>query len=597
MARALLDSIRRARQRGVTPAEMLRKAIVTIRTDPRAFAGKLRRSGLAQEEYLRWVRNVECARSGLLVDARGLMSVVMPVCNTPKAFLKEVYESVCAQTYPDWELCIHDDASDAPWVRPLLEQWSRESSRVRVSYGSQRAGIAAATNAALRLASGRWLAFLDHDDLLHPDALAECAVAFDSSGAQLVYTDHDMLDVSGQRSSPFFKPDWNPDLLLSHMYMGHLLTIERTLVERLGGLRTEMDGAQDYDLVLRCVAAGGRVAHVPKVLYHWRQHSGSTAVNSGAKPYAHTAGQKAIQDFVDHAYPGARVDNGTHTFCYDVRYALREPMPLASIIIPTRDRVELLDVCVRSLLDKTEYGHYEIIVVDNGSVEPATCDWFAKAQQDARIRIHRADIQFNWSALNNLAAAHAFGDVLVFLNNDTEIMDGGWLTRLVENACRHDVGTCGPLLLYGDHTIQHAGVVVGMGGWADHVFKGLAPVHAQHLFVSPMMRRDVLAVTGACVAIAADKFRQLGGFDESFIVCGSDVEIGLRAHAAGLRNVYVPEACLIHHESKSRDSRAIPAGDFERSAEAYGRFRTGGDPFYSPNLDPMSAIPALRSAP
>lgn len=610
LGRALVASVRRARAHDLPPGEMIRMGVRALRAGPRAFVRKVMGFATAdapaaqpgpeaaREQYARWLAAVEAAwpaPAAGAAGAAGRVSIVMPVCNTPQAFLEEVYASVCAQTYGDWELCIHDDASDLPAVRSLLQQWAAGSDRVRVSYGQQRSGIARATNAALQLATGRWVAFLDHDDLLHPRALAECAASLQATGAQVVYTDHDMLDAQGRRKDPFFKPDWNLDLFLAQMYVGHLVVIERDLVERVGRFRPETDGAQDYDLVLRCVAAGARVAHVPKVLYHWRQHSGSTAASADAKPYAHQAGLRAVQDFVDRVHPGARVDSARQTFCYDVRYPLPDPVPLASIIIPTRDRLDLLEVCVRTLLAQTAYGRYEIVIVDNGSVEPETLRWFAEAGQDPRIRILRADVPFNWSALNNLAAAEAKGDVLVFLNNDTEIIDPDWLTRLCEVACRPDAGACGPLLLYGDRTIQHAGVVVGMGGWADHVFKGVQPVHCQNLFVSPVMRRDVLAVTGACMAIETAKFRRIGGFDESFIVCGSDVEICLRTHAAGLRNVYVPEARLVHHESKSRDPRAIPAGDFERSAQAYGPFRTAGDPFYNPNLDPMSPLPALRS--
>lgn len=586
---------------------MLRMAWTALRAGPREFAVKLQgfasdanqqfqqQPAQARDDYASWTHSIEAEWIPTGAPGGGRISIVMPVCNTPEAFLREVYQSVCAQTYLDWELCIHDDASDVPWVRPLLNQWTSGSDRVRVSYGTQRSGIANATNAALRLASGRWVAFLDHDDLLHPHALAECAAKLQSSDAEVVYSDHDILDTQGRRCHPFFKPDWNLDLFLAQMYLGHLVVMERNLVERVGELRPEMDGAQDYDLLLRCVAKGARIGHVPKVLYHWRQHSGSTAASADAKPYAHTAGQRALQDYVDRIFPGARVDSGAHTFCYDVRYPLPDPVPLASVIIPTRDRTDLLDVCVRTLVDITDYLRYEIIIVDNGSVEPESFAWFAKVQkEDPRIKVLRADIPFNWSALNNLAAAEAKGEVLVFLNNDTETIDADWLTRLCEVALRKDVGTCGPLLLYGDRTIQHAGVVVGMGGWADHVFKGVSPVHHQHLFASPMMRREVLAVTGACMAIESEKFQRIGGFDESFIVCGSDVEICLRAHQAGLRSIYVPEARMIHHESKSRDPRAIPAGDFERSAQAYGSYRTVGDPFYNPNLDPMSSVPALR---
>lgn len=600
-----LQGVRRARGSGLSFAAMLVLVLRAMRQGPRAFVRKVMRYGSAADgghgsrptgrDYGLWLDSQPVTTRPAV--SGGAVSVVMPVCNTPQRYLREVVDSVLAQNYPDWELCIHDDASDAPWMRPMLEDLERGDHRVRVSYGTRRAGIASATNAALKLAQGRWVAFVDHDDVLHPNALADCVAGLQASGAQIIYTDHDLLDDTGTRRSPYFKPDWNLDLFLSQMYLGHLVLMERSLVAKVGGLRSEMDGAQDYDLVLRCVAEGAAIAHVPKVLYQWRQHQGSTSSNAASKPYAHHAGRRAVQEFVDRRYPGARVEDSEYLFCYDVRYPLtRRRSPQASIVIPTRDRVDLLEVCMSTLRGRTTAVDYEVIIVDNGSKEPTTHAWFREVQQsDPRVRVLPADVPFNWSALNNMAASQAKGDVLVFLNNDTEVTQSDWLERLVEVAQRPDVGVCGPLLLYPDGTIQHAGVVVGMGGWADHVYKGLAPVHDQHLFTSPMLRRNVLAVTGACMVIEAKKFQAIGGFDESFIVCGSDVELCLRAHAAGLRNVYVPEARLIHHESKTRDPRAIPDEDFTRSAEAYHPFRTEGDPYYNPNLDPMSPIPELRS--
>lgn len=601
--RASLDSIAKARSQGTSGWDMFGRTVAALRQGPRNLARRVisystavapgGETGGRQGEYSRWVQSESPATA--TTASLGKVSVVMPVCNTPERFLDEAYGSLCAQTYPDWELCIHDDASDAPWVRPWLSRLAETDSRVRVSCGHERGGIARATNAALLLAEGRWTAFLDHDDTLHPNALAATTERLVSDGSQLVYTDHDAMDEHGRRCAPYFKPDWSPDLFLSQMYLGHLVVIDRTLVFQVGCLRPEMDGAQDYDLVLRCVAAGARISHVPEVLYHWRQHAGSTSMNAASKPYAHHAGRRALQEYVDKRYPGARVDDGAFTFCYDVRYPRGNPLPLVSIIIPTRDRVDLIDVCYRTLSQATSGQPYEVIVVDNGSVDPETHEWFAKVSGDARVRVVRADVPFNWSVLNNIAAKDARGDVLVFLNNDTEIIDGQWLERLVEISVRDDVGVCGPLLLYGDGTIQHAGVVVGMGGWADHVFKGQAPIHHQDLFASPLMRRDVLAVTGACMAIEKRKFDAIGGFDEGFVVCGSDVELCLRAHRAGLLNVYVPEARLVHHESKTRDPQAIPDGDFVRSAEAYRPYREEGDPLYNRNLDLMSPVPSLRS--
>lgn len=591
----------RARAAGMSAREMFARAIIALRRGPRGFARSLVRYAWPEpgastvqtpDEYAAWLACVE-AQPYPVVPLAGRVSVVMPVYNTPERFLREAFESVCKQTYRDWELCIHDDASDAPWMEALLSELQASDHRVRVSRGSQRTGIAAATNAALALATGRWVAFLDHDDVLHAYALAAAVSRLESDGGDLVYTDHDALDRNGRRCAPFFKPDWSPDLLLSQMYLGHLIVVDRALVERVGRLRSERDGAQDYDLALRCIAAGAKVVHEPRVLYHWRQHEGSTSANADSKPYAHDAGRHALQDYVDRRYPGARVDDGTNTFCYDVRYPAEGAK--ASIIIPTRDRLDLLRTCVDSLMEGTSGPGFEVIVVDNGSVEDETLDWLESMSARPGFRVIRADVPFNWSALNNLGASEATGDVLVFLNNDTEIVAGDWLARLVEVALRDGVGVCGPLLLYGDGSIQHAGVVVGMGGWADHVFKGERPVHCQHLFVSPVLRRNVLAVTGACMAVGARTFAQLGGFDESFVVCGSDVELCLRAHRQGLLNVYIGESRMVHHESKTRDPRAIPETDFQRSTDAYAPYRTEGDPLYNANLDLMSPVPRLRN--
>jgi GT2 family glycosyltransferase len=609
---AVIRSIRHYRANGLSPFQIILKGLSRARLGPGGFArhviatdhlarvnaehalansGEL--SGSEPSAYESWLHDHEPTVE-VLADGP-LVSVVMPTCDTPELFLREVIDSVCAQTYQNWELCICDDASKLTHVRRMLEDATAREPRIRVSYRSERGGIANATNDALKLAAGTYVAFLDHDDLLHAEALASVAATFARTSADIVYTDHDCITEEGTRRLPYFKPDWSLDLFLSQMYLGHLVVFRRDLVARLGGLRSEMDGSQDYDLVLRCLAENAQIAHVPRVLYHWRQHSGSTSANADSKPYAHHAGRNALQSYLDRKWPGAEARDGTYMFCYDVHYKLDTPEPLVSIIIPTRDRVDLLDVCISSLREISAYKNFEILVVDNGSVEPETAQWLERMSQQPDFRVIPADMPFNWSALNNLAAREAKGEVLLFLNNDTEIFEPDWLNRLVDNALRPDVGVCGPLLLYADKTIQHAGVVVGMGGWADHVFKGLPATHMQNYFTSPVMRRNVLAVTGACLAIERSKFDAIGGFDESFLICGSDVEICLRAFHSGLVNVYVPESRLVHHESKSRDPHDIAESDFIRSEEAYHPYRTGGDPYFNPNLDPMSCIPRLRS--
>lgn len=605
--RSVLSAIywgaRRARGQGVSVTTLTTAVLRAGRKGPRHLVRSILAYAngtsiqtpiaLPPDEYARWL----LSQPSVPVPAsEKLISIVMPVCNTPEVFLREAIESVIAQSYPHWELCVHDDASDQPHVQRVLKEYRRKLSTLKVTQSKSRQGIAATTNAALAQAKGDWVTFLDHDDLLEADALAAIVAKHLETGAEVVYTDHDVLGEDGRLRHPYFKPDWNHDLFLSQMYLGHLVSFSATQLEKLGGLRSDCDGSQDYDLVLRAVAAGARVAHVPRVLYHWRAHAGSTAANADSKPYAHDAGKRAIQSHLDVLHPGASAEDGQHLFCYDVRYPYANALPLVSIIIPTRDGLELLRACVESLYSLTDYPVFEIIVVDNGSKDPESLHWLEHMAQRADFRVIRADVPFNWSALNNLAAREARGDVLVFLNNDTEVIDSQWLKRLAENALRPEVGVCGPLLLFGDKTIQHAGVVVGMGGWADHVFRGEHAVHSQNLFVSPVLQRQVLAVTGACMAISRSKFEDIGGFDESFIVCGSDVELCLRAYARGFSTLYVARSVMIHHESKTRDPRVIPETDFVRSAQAYSPYREEGDPFFSPNLDYMSSSPRMSGA-
>jgi GT2 family glycosyltransferase len=602
LARNLFNGVIAARAQGESWRTIAGNAFRAFGADGvRGFGGRLHRfvhapgrGGSADSSYERWIDQEDLA-----IDAPAtgpLISVVVPAYKPPAGFLAAAIDSVLGQTYARFEICVSDDASGDAATLELLRDYAARDPRVRYIVRDERGGIAANTNSALQLAQGDYVVFLDHDDLLQRDALAHLATAVNAGTAgDIVYSDHDCLGPDGHRRNPFFKPDWSPDLFLAQMYLGHFVAIRRELLLQVGGLRSGCDGSQDYDLALRCIAAGARVTHIPHVLYHWRQHPDSTAANPGSKPYAHEAGRKAIQHHLDALSPGAVAGDGEHLFTYDVRYPLPTPAPRAAILIPTRDRVDLLAACLDSIFERTAYANYEVIVIDNDSVEPQTQQYFAEAcAAHPNLRVLPAPVPFNWSHLNNLGAAAVEADVLVFLNNDTVVISPDWLQRLAENALRPQVGVCAPLLLYEDGTIQHAGVVVGMGGWADHVYKGDPPQHRQDLFVSPMLRRNVLAVTGACMAVAADKFRELGGFDEEFIVCGSDVDLCLRACRNGLRNVYLPEARLYHYESKTRDPRAIPEVDFVRSAASYGDYRTVGDPLYNRNLDPMRSSPHLN---
>ena len=546
---------------------------------------------------------------------RPRFSIVVPVFDTDPAMLAAMLDSVSAQWYPDWELCVCDDASTRADTRALIDRRVQEEAdaaqresrarRFRFVRRERNGHIVTASNEALGLAQGDWVVLLDHDDLLAPHALLRLAQTIaEQPDAQLIYTDEDKLDEQGLRCLPFFKPDWSPALLVTQNYIGHLVCVRRALVRAVGGFRDETEGSQDYDLLLRIAQhlgnppAGGRldgraaILHLPEVLYHWRMHAGSTSSSSGAKPYAHEAGRLALERALDTRYGDAFdwVEDGRFLFTYAPRF--RRPDGLkVSLIVPTRDRIDLLDACVRSLRDTRAGADWELLILDNGSVEPASHDWFARIQQeDPRVRVLPASMAFNWSRLNNLGARSATGQVLLFLNNDTEVITEDWLGRMAEWALLPDVGTVGAQLLYGDGTIQHAGVAVGMGGWADHPFKAMAPEHFPSPTVSSQLTRNVLASTGACVAISRATFDALGGFDEEFEICGSDVEIALRAHRRGLQNVYLADVQLRHHESKTR-SPHVPQNDFVQSQIHYAPYREQGDPFWNPNLSRDSTTP------
>lgn len=548
---------------------------------------------LAQEAAQLTALRAELPQRLARLPAQPLVSVVVPVFDTPPALLTAMVDSVLAQMYPHFELCLCDDASTRADTRAALNRLAARDARVRVLRRETNGHIVRATNEALAQARGDLVAFLDHDDLLAPHALLRMVEAsFESPQAGAFYSDEDKVDTRGARSLPLFKPDWSPALAWSQNYVGHLLCVRRAVVQAVGGLREGFEGSQDHDFVLRLAAQGVQFCHVPEVLYHWRQHAASTSSNPVAKPYAHDAGARAVQDHLRTRYGDrfSHLEPASHAFVHQPRFAL-PGQPLVSIIIPTRDRLDLLAPCIASILRQSTWQRLEIVVVDNGSVEPATRDYLAQlAASEARVRVVDAPIEFNWSRLNNIGVRHAKGEFLVFLNNDTLVITPDWLERLMEVASLPDVATVGAQLLFEDGSIQHAGVVVGMGGWADHVYRGAEPVHFPSPFISAMVPRNVLASTGACVAIARAKLETLGGFDEAFQICGSDVELGIRAHRAGLQNIYWPQVRLTHLESKTR-SPHVPAPDFEQSALKYGAFRTEGDPFYNRNLDPMSQRP------
>lgn len=540
------------------------------------------------------ITEVKPSEPNVQYDSDIKFSIVMPVYNVEIKWLEKAIESVKRQNYVNWEICMADDCSTKEGVREYLK--SVESDKIKVAYLEKNQGISGASNAAAALATGDYIVLMDNDDAITYDALYEFLRKIKETDADIVYSDQNIIDESDNGREPLHKPDWSPDLFLSQMYIGHLLGFKKSLFDLVGGFRTEFNGSQDYDLVLRMIEHTDKIEHVSKVLYGWRDLPSSTATNPGSKPYAQTAGLNAIQSHLDRIYGEGKATalETEDLFVYDVRYHY-DVMPKVSVIIPTKDHVDLLKQDIDSIEELTTYKDYEIIVLDNNSEKEESFKYFEEVQkQYSNVTVHKAAFEFNWSKLNNYGMTLAKGDVYVFMNNDMKLITPDWLERLAEKAMRDDVGIVGGLLLYEDDTIQHAGVVVGIQGWADHIYKGMKPVHYGSPYVSPMVTRNVTACTGALMAISKKVIERIGGFDEDFIICGSDIEICIRAYLRGYVNIYDPHIKLYHYESKSRDSY-IPEVDFEMSAFAYRTYREEGDPYYNCNLDYNLTTPTVTN--
>lgn len=524
-------------------------------------------------------------------DGEIKFSVIMPVYNVEVKWLEKAIHSVKKQNYVNWELCIADDCSTREETREYLK--SIQDPRIHITMLEKNGGISEATNAAAKLATGDYFVLMDNDDELSFFALYGFYKNLEKTHADIIYSDQDIIDENGNHREPLFKPDWSPDLMRSQMYVGHLLGFKRTLFEEVGGFRTRFNGSQDYDLFLRMSEKADRIEHVAKILYSWRALPSSTAANPESKPYAQTAGLLAVSEHLERVYGKGKAEalETENLFVYDVRYKMEEK-PLVSVIMPTKDAADYLREVIDSIEEKTEYPNYEIVLLDNNSEKEETFRYFEEVQKTySNVRVVKAALPFNWSLLNNFGMQHAKGEVFIFMNNDMKVISPEWMTRLAEKALRPDCGIVGGLLLYEDGTIQHAGVVSGMGGWADHVFKGMKPVHYGSPFLSPMVTRNVTAVTGACMAVSRSTIQEIGAFNENFVVCGSDIEICIRALQCGKVNIYDPNVKLYHYESKSRDPKDIPEIDFTLSFEMYKAYNNLKDPYFNPNLDYMSCVP------
>ena len=526
------------------------------------------------------------------LEEQPLISVLMPVYNTPKEYLDAAIASVTDQLYQNWELCIADDASTEPWVRPTLERWQKADSRIKVVFRQTNGHISEATNSAFSLASGKWVALLDHDDVLARNALAEVVLAIAAEPkAEIVYTDEDKIDGAGRRSKPFFKPDWSYDLFTGQNYLNHLTVHRADNIRKVGGWRKGFEGSQDYDLNLRIIEQIDQsgIVHVPKVLYHWRTARGSVAADEDAKVWAYDAGYRALVEHVDRLKIDAEVVSVRQRQYYRIKRRIPKRPPLVSLIIPTRDKADVLKVCIDSILAKTDYPRYEILIVDNNSVEQQTFDYFESLSAHANIRILRDERPFNYSAINNAAVKKAKGEIIGLINNDIEVISPDWLSEMVSHAVRPEIGCVGAKLYYPNDTIQHAGVILGVGGVAGHSHK-YSDRDAPGYFGRLMLVQNLSAVTAACLLVRKEVYKAVGGLDEdNLAVAFNDVDFCLRVRQLGLLNLWTPFAELYHHESVSRGTDNAPDVIERFQREIFYMKRRWGDllerdAYYSVNL-------------
>lgn len=534
-----------------------------------------------------WTPAAKAAALRLLpsLPNRCLLSVVMPVHDICPDFLRMAIESVRAQVYPDWELCIGDDASTRPDVRALLADYARRDARIKLERLASNGGISVASNAAAALASGDFLVFLDHDDELSPDCLLELAHAVNAfPDADVLYSDDDKIDERGLRSGPQFKPDWSPELLLSNMYFCHVVCVQRRLFEELGGFRAAFDGSQDHDLALRATERARRVVHIPRILYHWRSLPDSAAAGAdkpmafehGAKAVAAALERRGIAGTVSRPVWAVKLHHGTYQIDFP------DDGPSVSIVIPTKNQVEYLQRCVESIWQHTRYRNYRIVVIDNGSDEPAARSYLQQLRGRCEVlRIQNEDGRFSYARINNLAVRSVDTDFVLFLNNDTEVRSADWLSQMVGYGRMGGVGAVGARLLFPDGTVQHAGVIAGLtDGAAGHAFRGCGSQEPGYMGFA-LMTRNYSAVTAACMLVRRQLFEDMGGFDETrFAVAFNDVDFCLRLQQRGLRCVYAARAELIHHEGASR-GRRDKLDEVRNIRVARGNYR---DAYFNPNL-------------
>ena len=573
---------------------------------PRGFFGRLfGKETVAEGGYEAWFARHKADKRVLRRQKhtsfaqKPLISIVIPLYCTPLPYLKELIESVRRQSYENWQLCLADGSPDDKAKEFLEKHYGREK-RIVYQKLEENGGISVNTNAAAELAKGEYLMFCDHDDTLEPDALYEIVKAINDTDADVIYTDEDKVSMDGQHYfDPNFKPDFNLFRLRENNYICHIFVVRKSLTGETGMLRSEFDGAQDFDFILRCCEKAKKITHIPKVLYHWRCHMDSTAADPSSKAYAYEAGRKAIREHYQRMGIDAKVDMTERPGWYRSHIKI-QGNPMVSIIIPNKDHTDDLELCLFSMSRKSTYRNYEVLIVENNSEKEETFEYYKKLpERYPRVRVLTWEKEFNYSAINNFAAEEAQGEYLLFLNNDVEILTPDWIEEMLQNCQQENVAAVGAKLYYPDDTIQHVGVVLGLGGIAGHIMCRASREDPGY-FGRMISVQEISAVTAACMMVKKSEFDSVKGFDETFQVAFNDIDLCMKFRAAGKKIVFTPYAELYHYESKSRGLEDTPEKQFrfdkevKRFQEKWAQQLEMGDPYYSPNLSVTEGDCSLR---
>ena len=548
-----------------------------------------------QEQYVIWMENNKLTDEMLDVQRKTKfkiepkISIVVPMYNTEKLFFKELIDSLKNQTYKNWELCLAD-GSEVP--NELLKDYM-DDGRIKYSFLNSNLGISENTNAAIKMATGDYIGFLDHDDILSQDALFEVVRAInENKNADFIYSDEDKIDENNERFEPYFKPDFSPETLECNNYITHFVVVKKDLLNEVGCLDSAFNGAQDFDFVLRATSKAKNVVHISKILYHWRVHRQSTAEVADAKPYAFEAGIKVVEKYLERTGKEGTVENGQDVpGIYKINYKVIGN-PKVSILIPNKDNSKLLKDAINSIIENTTYNNYEIVVIENGSTEKETLKYYDELKDKPKVKIIRIDEngEFNYSRLINLGVKNVDGDFVLQLNNDTKILTKNWLEMMIGYSQQKEIGAVGGRLYYEDKTIQHAGIIVGLSGIAGNMLVNL-PYGEKAYFGREAATRNVAAVTGACLLCRRELYEEVGYMDEEqFKVAFNDVDFCLKLLEKGYRNVYIPYVELYHYESKTRGYEYSKEKEerFNREAENFKNkwkeFLDKGDPYYNVNF-------------